>query len=299
MKATEANLLDLMGVAKMQFVIPVYQRVYSWSVKECEVLWDDVMRAGRDGVSHFVGSMLYIPESESSATSISRVLLIDGQQRMTTFSLMIAALADYLESNPDKAGFLGDLKISALRKNYLFNDDDYNGLARYKLVLSQDDKETLFSIVSGAPVPDEKSDRIVENHAFFREKMRGKSFDPARLWAGLNRVQVIDTKLTAGVDNAQLIFESMNSKGKPLTPIDLIRNYVLMHLSGTGCGLKFPIGCRRRTRPTTSLSAISPTTTMVTPRACLRSCAGMHIDTPVCSLVRRRTTDCAECSAES
>ena len=135
MKATEANLLDLMGVAKMQFVIPVYQRVYSWSVKECEVLWDDVMRAGRDGVSHFVGSMLYIPESESSATSISRVLLIDGQQRMTTFSLMIAALADYLENNPDKAGFLGDLKISALRKNYLFNDDDYNGLARYKLVL--------------------------------------------------------------------------------------------------------------------------------------------------------------------
>ena len=219
MKATEANLLDLMGVAKMQFVIPVYQRVYSWSVKECEVLWDDVMRAGRDGVSHFVGSMLYIPESESSATSISRVLLIDGQQRMTTFSLMIAALADYLEGNPDKAGFLGDLKVSALRKNYLFNDDDYNGLARYKLVLSQDDKETLFSIVSGSPVPDEKSDRIVENHAFFREKMHGKSFDPARLWAGLNRVQVIDTKLTAGVDNAQLIFESMNSKGKPLTPI--------------------------------------------------------------------------------
>ena len=59
MKATEANLLDLMGVAKMQFVIPVYQRVYSWSVKECEVLWDDVMRAGRDGASHFVGSALY------------------------------------------------------------------------------------------------------------------------------------------------------------------------------------------------------------------------------------------------
>lgn len=55
MKATEANLLDLMGVAKMQFVIPVYQRVYSWSVKECEVLWADVMRAGRDNVSHFVG----------------------------------------------------------------------------------------------------------------------------------------------------------------------------------------------------------------------------------------------------
>ena len=170
MKANEANLLDLMGVAKMQFIIPVYQRIYSWGVKECAVLWDDIMRAGRDNATHFVGSMLYIPESESSATSISRVLLIDGQQRMTTFSLMIAALANYLESNPDEAGFLGDLKISALRKNYLFNDDDYNGLARYKLVLSQDDKGTLFSIVSGSPMPDDKSGRIVENFAFFCER---------------------------------------------------------------------------------------------------------------------------------
>ena len=61
MKATEANLLDLMGVAKMQFIIPVYQRVYSWGVKECALLWDDVMRAGRDDAPHFVGSMLYIP----------------------------------------------------------------------------------------------------------------------------------------------------------------------------------------------------------------------------------------------
>ena len=198
MKANEANLLDLMGVAKMQFIIPVYQRVYSWGTKECAVLWDDVMRAGRDDASHFVGSMLYIPEAESSATSISRVLLIDGQQRMTTFSLMIAALADYLESNPDGAGFLGDLKISALRKNYLYNDDDYNGMARYKLVLSQDDKETLFSIVSKSPMPLDKSDRIVENYAFFSDKMRGRSFDPARLWAGLNHVQVIDTKLYEG-----------------------------------------------------------------------------------------------------
>lgn len=128
--------------------------------------------------------MLYIPESESSATSISRVLLIDGQQRMTTFSLMITALAEYLEDNPDKAGFLGDLKISALRKNYLFNDDDYNGLARYKLVLSQDDKETLFSIVSGFPMPDENrialsrtmrssAKRCAENHSIRQGFGRG------------------------------------------------------------------------------------------------------------------------------
>ena len=61
MKATEANLLDLMGVAKMQFVIPVYQRVYSWSVKECEVLWDDVMRAGRDGVRTSWGQCFISP----------------------------------------------------------------------------------------------------------------------------------------------------------------------------------------------------------------------------------------------
>ena len=87
MYAVTADFLKLLGADSTQFVIPVYQRVYSWDKKECRDLWKDVMRAGRDGQAHFIGSFLYTPESASTATSLKRNLLIDGQQRMTTLSL--------------------------------------------------------------------------------------------------------------------------------------------------------------------------------------------------------------------
>ena len=233
MKANEAPFLDLLGIAKMQFVIPVYQRVYSWSEKECEVLWNDIIRAGKTGNPHFVGSVLYIPESDSTMTGIKKMLLIDGQQRMTTLSLIISALVEYLEEDANRASFLTDIKVSSLRKSYLFNDDDYVGDARYKLILSADDKATLFAIAGDGAMPDDRSNLIVGNYEFFKGRIRAKNFDPKTLWAGLNNIQIIDTKLDAAIDNAQVIFESMNSKGKPLTPIDLIRNYILMSLPST------------------------------------------------------------------
>lgn len=233
MKANEAPFLDLLGIAKMQFVIPVYQRVYSWSEKECEVLWNDIIRAGKTGNPHFVGSVLYIPESDSTMTGIKKMLLIDGQQRMTTLSLIISALVEYLEEDASRASFLTDIKVSSLRKSYLFNDDDYVGDARYKLILSADDKATLFAIAGDGAMPDDRSNLIVGNYEFFKGRIRAKNFDPKTLWAGLNNIQIIDTKLDAAIDNAQVIFESMNSKGKPLTPIDLIRNYILMSLPST------------------------------------------------------------------
>lgn len=233
MKANEAPFLDLLGIAKMQFVIPVYQRVYSWSEKECEVLWNDIIRAGKTGNPHFVGSVLYIPESDSTMTGIKKMLLIDGQQRMTTLSLIISALVECLEEDANRASFLTDIKVSSLRKSYLFNDDDYVGDACYKLILSADDKATLFAIAGDGAMPDDRSNLIVGNYEFFKGRIRAKNFDPKTLWAGLNNIQIIDTKLDAAIDNAQVIFESMNSKGKPLTPIDLIRNYILMSLPST------------------------------------------------------------------
>ncbi|MDO4796714.1 MAG: DUF262 domain-containing protein [Coriobacteriales bacterium] len=230
MYAVSANFLDLLGSNLTQFVIPVYQRVYSWDEKECRDLWNDVMRAGRTGQPHFIGSFLYTPEAASSATSIKRWLLIDGQQRMTTLSLMLSAFLDYIEEDESRASFLTDVKPRSLRRKYLFNDDDYIGEARYRLVLSQDDRETLHALVSNQPLPDIYSRKLVENRQFFADRVRGVGFDPAVLWAGLNSLLIIDTSLDGIKDNAQLIFESMNSKGKPLTPIDLIRNFILMSL---------------------------------------------------------------------
>lgn len=230
MKAVDASFLGLLGSSQTQFVIPVYQRVYSWGERECGDLWDDLVRAGKQGVQHFIGSFLYTPQSDSTATSLTRELLIDGQQRMTTLSLMLAAFFDWLEEDESRASFLTDIKVSALRKHYLYNEDDYLGDSRYRLVLTQTDRRTLFSIVSKAPLPDDGSERIVAAYRLFQERIRAKSFDAASLWRGISSALIIDAKLNPSTDNAQLIFESMNSKGKPLTAIDLIRNYILMSL---------------------------------------------------------------------
>lgn len=230
MQAGTAYFLPFLGASMVQYIIPVYQRAYAWDQDDCRILWDDVMRAGKNDKPHFIGSVLHVPQGPSTITSMKRHLVIDGQQRLTTLSLLLEAFSEYLEADESRGAFLTDIKVPSIRKTYLFNDDDYSGDARFKLVLSQNDRDTLFSIVSRAPLPPNASDRLVDNLEYFRQRMAGKAFDPKTLWAGLQRLQVTDTQLIPEIDDAQLIFESMNSKGKPLTATDLIRNFVLMSL---------------------------------------------------------------------
>lgn len=230
MQASMTPFLPLLGASTVQYVIPVYQRKYAWEETDCQVLWEDILRAGRNNKPHFVGSVLHIPEGDENVTGMKKRLLIDGQQRMTTLTLLLEAFVEHLEADESRASFLTDIKVSGLRKSYLFNDDDYNGNARYKLVLSQEDRPTLFAVVGRTALPKGPSEQLIENLNFFRKRMAGASFNAKMLWNGLCQLQVIDTQLTAGVDDAQLIFESMNSKGRPLSATDLIRNYVLMSL---------------------------------------------------------------------
>src|SRR6476659_2845486 len=106
MKAVEAQLLAFLKKAP-QFVIPIYQRTYSWTERECRQLWDDIVRAGeRDDVSaHFVGSIVYIERGLYHVSAQSPLLVIDGQQRLTTVSLLIAALAKALGDDEPIDGF--------------------------------------------------------------------------------------------------------------------------------------------------------------------------------------------------
>lgn len=193
------------GHCKYAIRIPVYQRLYSWQRKQCEDLWEDVARAGLEGKPHFVGSILYVPETDATLTSIKKMLLIDGQQRMATLSLALAAFIEYLEEDEARSAFLQDTKVSSLRRSYLFNNIDYTGEARYKLILSQDDKDTLFSIVGDAARSEGCSQLLVDNYNFFRGRMLGHGFDARRFWAGLRSIQVIDTQLDSATDNAQLV----------------------------------------------------------------------------------------------
>ncbi|MGV8122676.1 MAG: DUF262 domain-containing protein [Candidatus Xenobiia bacterium LiM19] len=231
MKATEAKFLYFI-YRSHQFVIPIYQRAYSWTERECRQLWDDIMRTGsNDEVSaHFVGSIVYIEKGLSQVTSHSPFLVIDGQQRLTTMALLIAALARALEALPEGGREPVDgFSPRKLRSYYLINPEE-EGERHYRLILSQTDKDSLIATVAGNEQPKEHSLRIVENYGLFESWIAGCKGDFTALCNGIAKLVVVDIALSRDQDNPQLIFESMNSTGRELTQADLIRNFILMGL---------------------------------------------------------------------
>ncbi len=226
MKATEAKLLEFLKKSP-QFLIPIYQRTYSWTEKECRQLWDDVLRAGRrdDVNAHFVGSIVYVEKGLYNVSSQSPLLVIDGQQRLTTISVLIEALARTLGNTEPLEGF----SAKKLRNYYLLNPLE-EGERRYKLVLSQTDRTSLIALLDQAPAPKEVSVRIDANFKLFTEWLEGAKDELPAVCKGLAKLVVVDISLNRDHDNPQLIFESLNSTGKELSQADLIRNFILMGL---------------------------------------------------------------------
>ncbi|PPF63530.1 hypothetical protein C5E16_15400 [Clavibacter michiganensis] len=232
MKAVDANLLELLKKAE-RFIVPIYQRVYSWGEAECGQLWNDITRAGAsDELStHFAGSIVYIERGQGTRTSREPDLIIDGQQRVTTVTLLLAALAARLDELPEEerepvTGFAPQ-KIRGL---YLTNAYE-SGDEFFKLILSQGDKEALKAVIRNAPLPGSDS-RVVSNYRYFADQLRGVTTDAiVNVCRGLAKLVVVDVKLARGTDDPQLVFESMNATGKKLSQADLIRNFVLMDLT--------------------------------------------------------------------
>ncbi|HYF94774.1 MAG TPA: DUF262 domain-containing protein [Symbiobacteriaceae bacterium] len=226
MKATEARLLEFLRKSP-QFIIPIYQRTYSWTDRECRQLWDDILRAGgRDDVTaHFVGSIVYIQQGLSQVSVQSPLLVIDGQQRLTSVSLLLEALARELGGSEP----VEDFSAEKLRYFYLLNHFQKDE-RRFKLLLTQTDKQTLVALMQQKPWAEHPSVRVKENFEFFAAQVAGLKGDLSALCKGLAKLMIVDIALDRDHDNPQLIFESMNSTGKELSQADLIRNYVLMGL---------------------------------------------------------------------
>lgn len=223
MKAQDLQLTQLLEGSK-QFVIPIFQRTYSWDEENCRQLWDDIVRVGKNAElnTHFIGSAVYIPETNVDA-AIPRWLVIDGQQRITTVSLILLALKKRLEEDDiDEPISAAQLEDYYLRNRYGKKDD------AYRLLLTQTDKESLKRLVDGKEPDEDGSHRIAENFQFFCERIAGA--DLGDVWRGIKKLMIVDVCLQQGIDNPQMIFESMNSTGKALTQADLIRNFVLMGL---------------------------------------------------------------------
>lgn len=226
MKAIDRPFAKLIN-GSTQFAIPVFQRDYSWTETQCEQLWQDVVSAAEGATprDHFLGSIVYVSTGDTSA-GFTRWLLIDGQQRVTSLTLLLTALRDHIEAT----GWQGDDDAPTAKRidAYFLNNVQEDGARRHKLVLRRHDHATLAALLDRAEPPESPSERIQENYEYFREKVAVA--DPAQVYRGIGRLIAVDVTLDRGADDPQLVFESLNSTGIDLSQSDLIRNYLLMRL---------------------------------------------------------------------
>ncbi|MDJ0534256.1 MAG: DUF262 domain-containing protein [Xenococcaceae cyanobacterium MO_207.B15] len=226
MKATETNLLDFLREPK-QFVIPIYQRNYSWTTKQCQQLWDDLMRIAKNPRTsgHFLGSVVYIEHGLYHITSLPKLLVIDGQQRLTTISILLKALGKAIQISNIKH------KITTQKINnyFLFNQEE-DEQDKYKLLLNKNDRDIFTKLINDYETIDSESHPIINNFKYFDYQIRKNNIDLDLLYFGLSKLLIVDISLDRDRDNPQLIFESLNSTGLDLSQADLIRNYILMDL---------------------------------------------------------------------
>lgn len=218
MRGDAKKLVKMLQGAETRFVIPVYQRNYDWKREQCKRLFDDledIVRKGR--TSHFFGSIV-------SKSDAERRVLIDGQQRVTTSYLLLAALLHQAEAG--KISYQKETLPDFIRYEYLLDRYD-EGDSKLKLKLVKDDQGALAKVMHGS---DElvKGSNVTENYRYFLDRIAQTDLTADELKDAMERLVVIDIKLEEG-DDAQLIFESLNSTGLDLTEGDKIRNYVLMN----------------------------------------------------------------------
>ncbi|GAA9398131.1 hypothetical protein UBN25_11930 [Helicobacter pylori] len=164
MEANKNTLLNFIkDNQKNQLVIPIYQRLYSWKKEQCKQLWDDIIKVGGDDKmnGHFIGSILYV--LNGNKYSGNPLLIIDGQQRLTTITLLLIALRDHLN---DEDEFLEKFSHQKIQNRYLINSDE-KGDKKFRLILSESDKDTLLSLIDkDRRKPSEPSSKIKNNGKF-------------------------------------------------------------------------------------------------------------------------------------
>ena len=228
MKAINRQFREIIN-GNRQFIIPVFQRDFSWTRKQCEQLWRDVghASAGGDDSAHFMGSIVYIGADLSSA--FQSWLLIDGQQRLTTLTLLMVAMRDHIQESRWSGSDDGP-SIAKIDAYYLKNTLE-SGQRQYKLLLRRKDNATLQALIDGkmsSELGDKCSEFLLEAYEYFRTALQ--DCDVEYVYRGINRLSIVDVTLDRGIDNPQLVFESMNSTGIDLRQSDLVRNYLLMRL---------------------------------------------------------------------
>lgn len=225
MEALKSDIFSILNGSK-QFLIPIYQRTYSWELQQCTQLWSDLVEMQlKQKSGHFVGSIVNITE-KAMPTGVQRFMIIDGQQRLTTLALLMIALRNYIKDRPENLNLNYQQIDGMLLKNEYANGDE-----RYKLLLTENDRDIFINLIEDRPLSEiENQSRLVTNYKFFLDKINKKELSPAQIYESIGKLQIVNITLDRTMDDAQAIFESLNSTGKALSSTDLIRNFLLMGL---------------------------------------------------------------------
>ena len=214
---------DMIEKSKRQFIIPVYQRNYDWSISNCKKLFEDIINAYKNDRKHFTGTIVYIKGYHSS--KFDEDIIIDGQQRITTILILLKSLLD-------KAILLSDYKLQSEIPDYLFNKDSSTDL-KIKLKPVKNDNIPFTFLMKDHHDEMSSESNISKNYNYFvklidMELINGLSLSD--ILYGVKKLEVVEIILdTDKGDDPQTIFESINSTGLDLSAADLIRNFLLMN----------------------------------------------------------------------
>lgn len=223
MKANELQITNFLQAPNVQFVIPVYQRNYDWTNSECKQLLSDIIEVeSEQRGTHFIGSIVFIHEGTYSTSEVKELVIIDGQQRLTTINILYVALYRFAKDN--------GLQSDAERIYNMFLTNQYVQKETSKLKLKQTDTSSVAfnAIMKGRENENMPYSNVIENYNFFRSSIHQENFQT--ILSGLNRLIFVEISLERDKDDPQRIFESLNSTGLDLTQSDLIRNFILMDL---------------------------------------------------------------------
>ena len=230
MQATDRTFRQIIDTS-IQFIVPVFQRDYKWEKEQWQRLWEDISRAesGNADPGHFLGSLVQI-DTGRTTPSLGSWLVIDGQQRLATLTLLVVALRDHINATgcvDGKEALTVDLLDDLFLKNRHIGD------AMYKLCLRRSDDATLHTLVDGKGLTDVEgstSGQVEGAYQFFRERLRTTKCNPSKIFNGISSLRIVEVTLKRDVDDPQFVFESLNGTGVDLSQGDMVRNYLLMNL---------------------------------------------------------------------
>lgn len=225
MKANETKLDKFLATNETTFAIPVYQRNYDWTLTQCKQLLHDILETGKNDKTnaHFIGSIVYVHDDVYTASGLTELTIIDGQQRLTTITLIYIALYRLAKQLDNQ------MLVNRIHKTYLINEFAPEA-EKLKLKPTENNKEALRHILNSKDGEEFNGySKIIENFEYFKLAITFENFETVQ--RGLSKLIFVDIALDRQKDNPQRIFESLNSTGLELSQADLIRNYILMGLS--------------------------------------------------------------------